>query len=68
VAFVPFENGRPTGEWETFADNFAQAPPGASLPVNARHRPVGVAEGPDGSLYVSDDRNGRIFRIVYTGR
>jgi glucose/arabinose dehydrogenase len=29
---------------------------------------VGVTEGPDGSLYVSDDRGGRIFRIVYTGR
>jgi glucose/arabinose dehydrogenase len=68
VAFVPFVNGKPTGEWETFADNFAQAPPGAPLPANARHRPVGVTEGPDGSLYVSDDRGGRIFRIIFRGR
>jgi glucose/arabinose dehydrogenase len=69
VAFVPVDgNGMITGEWETFADNFTQAPPGAPLPASARHRPVGVTEGPDGSLYVSDDRGGRIFRIVYTGR
>ena len=36
-------------------------------PRGAAHRPVGLAEGPDGSLYVSDDRGGRIFRIVYRG-
>ena len=31
------------------------------------HRPVGVSEGPDGSLYVADDRGGRIWRIIFTG-
>jgi glucose/arabinose dehydrogenase len=67
VAFVPVDaSGSPTGAWETFADDFAQS--AGPLPATARHRPVGVTEGPDGSLYVSDDRNGRIFRIVYTGR
>jgi glucose/arabinose dehydrogenase len=30
-------------------------------------RPVGLAVGPDGSLYVSDDLNGVIYRITYTG-
>jgi glucose/arabinose dehydrogenase len=29
------------------------------------HRPVGVAEGPDGSLYFSDDKAGRIWRVVH---
>jgi glucose/arabinose dehydrogenase len=30
-------------------------------------RPTGVTEAPDGSLLVSDDTGGRIFRIRYTG-
>ena len=29
------------------------------------HRPVGVAEGPDGLLYAIDDRAGRVYRIIY---
>ena len=64
VAFVPFDrNGRASGEWETFADGFAGST--GPLPATALHRPVGVTEGPDGSLYVSDDRGGRIYRILY---
>ena len=67
VAFVPVgSDGRPTGAWETFADDFAGSP--GPLPATARHRPVGVTEGPDGSLYISDDRGGRIWRVVYVGR
>ena len=66
VQFVPFgQNGSPSGPAETFADGFAGST--GPLPATARHRPVGVTEGPDGSLYVSDDRGGRIWRIVYTG-
>jgi glucose/arabinose dehydrogenase len=30
-------------------------------------RPVGVTVGSDGALYVSDDANGVIYRIVFTG-
>jgi hypothetical protein len=26
---------------------------------------VGVTEGPDGSLYISDDRGGRIYRVIF---
>ena len=67
VAFVPFDRrGRASTDWETFADGFAG--PGQPLPAAALHRPVGVTEGPDGSLYISDDRGGRIWRVVYTGR
>jgi glucose/arabinose dehydrogenase len=65
--FVPFSaSGMPTGAQETFADDFAGSD--GPLPATAVHRPVGVTEGPDGSLYVSDDRGGRIWRIVYRGR
>jgi glucose/arabinose dehydrogenase len=64
VMFVPFgANGVPSGEPEIFADGFAGST--GALPATAVHRPVGVTEGPDGSLYVSDDRGGRIWRIIY---
>jgi glucose/arabinose dehydrogenase len=67
VMFVPFNAaGNPTGDPETFADGFAG--PLTPLPANAVHRPVGVTEGPDGSLYISDDKAGRIWRIIYTGQ
>ncbi len=64
VVFVSFESDEPTGEWKVFADGFAGDEVG---PGSADHRPCGVAEGPDGSLYVSDDAGGRIYRILYTG-
>jgi plasmid stability protein len=30
-------------------------------------RPVGLAVGPDGALYVSDDADGQVYRITYGG-
>ena len=64
VVFVPFNNGKPTGKWEVFADGFAGTKDIAS-PRDAKHRPCGLAQGPDGSLYVSDDVKGNIYRIMY---
>lgn len=61
VVFVPFEGGRPAGDWEVFADGFAGENVG---PRSADHRPSGLASGPDGSVYVSDDQGGRIWRIL----
>jgi glucose/arabinose dehydrogenase len=61
LVFVPFISGEPVGSWEVFADGFAGENPG---PRSADHRPSGLAVGPDGSLYVADDRGGRIWRIV----
>ncbi len=66
VEFVPFgENGLPSGPSEVFADGFAGST--GTLPAAAQHRPVGLAQGQDGSLYVSDDRGGRIWRIIFVG-
>jgi glucose/arabinose dehydrogenase len=57
VGFVPFQGNKTSGTWEMFADNF-------STPNNP-HRPCGLAEAPDGSIYVSDDTKGTIYRISY---
>ena len=67
VVFVPFKDGKPSGAWEVFADGFA----GVETVMSSRqavHRPCGLAQGPDGSLYVSDDIKGTIYRIVYKGK
>jgi glucose/arabinose dehydrogenase len=67
VMFVPAsKDGRRFGRAEVFADNFAGSP--GPLPQTAKHRPVGVTEGPDGSLYISDDRGGRIYRVIFVGK
>lgn len=62
VVFVPMKNGMPSGKWEVFADGFAG--PGKAT-GRAEFRPCGLAQGPDGSLYVSDDNKGRIWKITY---
>ena len=54
VSFAPFRDGRPTGRHETFA---------ALRDEPAGLRASGVAVGPDGSVYVAGDRNGKIWRI-----
>lgn len=64
VAFAPFQNGQATGEWEVFADGFA----GADVsPRGAEHRPVGLAVGPDGALYISDSSQGTVWKVMYVG-
>ncbi len=67
VAFVPFANGKPSGEWQVFADGFAGSEEIHS-PDQAKHRPMGLAQGPDGSLYISDDSGGAVYRIVYNDK
>lgn len=66
IAFVPFKNGLPSGKWEVFADGFAKADPIVNV-SDAVYRPMGLAEGPDGSLYISDTEKGKIWRIMFKG-
>ncbi len=64
VVFQPFKNGKPDGQWEVFADGFAGT---AEQKASGRavHRPCGLAQGPDGSLYITDDNKGTIYKITY---
>jgi glucose/arabinose dehydrogenase len=62
VVFVPMKDGMPSGDWEVFADDFTGP---YKEPGRAMYRPTGLAQGPDGSLYVSDDQKGRIWKITY---
>jgi glucose/arabinose dehydrogenase len=66
VAFVPFAGGKPQdpSKYEIFADGFAGA---NKQPDAAAHRPVGLAQGKDGSLYITDDKAGRVWKVVYRG-
>lgn len=64
LVFVPMKDGKPSGDWRTFADGFMGDRP-IRNPARAKHRPVGLAVGPDGSLYVSDSTGGTIWKISY---
>jgi glucose/arabinose dehydrogenase len=64
VVFQPMKNGKPSGKYVEFADGFAGTIEDNS-PNNADYRPVGLALGPDGSLYISDSQKGRIWRVSY---
>ncbi len=50
--------------YETLADGFA----GEIMGPGANYRPGGLAQGPDGSLYISSDKGGRIWRVLYKGQ
>lgn len=64
VTFTPFKGDVPSGDFEVFADGFAGADTLESS-GDAEYRPTGLAVGPDGGLYVSDDANGTIWRLTY---
>jgi len=61
VIRVHFANGRPTGEYEDFLIGFVRSDRAVW------GRPVGVTVAADGALLVSEDGNGTIWRVVYTG-
>jgi glucose/arabinose dehydrogenase len=67
VTFQPFANGKPSGKFEIFADGFAgaQAP---RTPNQATYRADGVAQAPDGTLFIAESNKGRVWRVVYTGK
>jgi glucose/arabinose dehydrogenase len=62
VVFQPMTNGKATGPYQVFADGFAGP---RKEPGLAAHRPTGLAVGPDGALYITDDQRGTIWRVTY---
>jgi glucose/arabinose dehydrogenase len=65
VVFIPFKGDKPSGDYEVFADGF-KGKEILETPSMATYRPVGLAIGPDGSLYITDSQKGKIWRIAYT--
>jgi glucose/arabinose dehydrogenase len=63
VVFVPMKDGQATGSYEDFATGFDGGDPN-----KAAHRPTGIAVAPDGSMYISDDKAGRLYRVTYGAR
>jgi len=61
VVFVPFANGKPSGQPEDFVTGWLVG----DTPAITWGRPVGVTVGRDGSLLVSDDGGGKIWRVKY---
>jgi glucose/arabinose dehydrogenase len=55
------KDGKPTGEYQDFMTGFVLSQ------KQVWGRPVGIAVGQDGALYVSEDGSGTIWRVTYTG-
>jgi len=66
LTFQPMSKGKATGEYEVFASGFAGKTP-LMNPADAVTRPDGVAQAPDGSLYIADSEKGRVWRVLYRG-
>jgi glucose/arabinose dehydrogenase len=62
---VPFgKDGKPSGDYEIFADGFAGGPE-IKNPGDAKARPMGLAQGADGSIYITDSVKGKVWRVIH---
>jgi glucose/arabinose dehydrogenase len=68
IVYLPMSGDGKPGKLVTFTDGFAGATADAKTQRRSTYRPVGMAQGPDGALYVVDTSKGRLWRISYTGR
>ena len=64
VAFLPFKDGKVTGNHEIFASGFT-GKDSLDGPNESRYRPCGLAQGPNGELFISDSKQGRVWKVGY---
>jgi glucose/arabinose dehydrogenase len=62
VVRLLFKDGKPTGEYEDFMTGFVASDD------NVWGRPVGVAVAKDGSLFVTEDGSGTIWRVTHESK
>ncbi len=62
VIMIPMQDGKATGAYEDFLTGFVTSD------GQVWGRPVGVAIGQDGALYVTDDGSRSVWRVVNTGK
>jgi glucose/arabinose dehydrogenase len=62
VIRIPMKDGKATGEYEDFLTGFV------TKDGQVWGRPVGVAVGKDGSLFVTDDGSRSVWHVTYTGK
>lgn len=65
VVFQPMRDGRASGDHEVFVEGFIDA---EGKPTALGGRPMGLVQGNEGELYLSDDARGRIWKIMYVGK
>lgn len=63
VAFLPFKDGKPSGEIRDFLTGWRISPESKDV----WGRPVAVLQLADGSMLVSDDGGRKIWRVSYKG-
>ncbi len=61
IVRIPMNGGQPSGPVQDFATGWL-------IGSSPWGRPVDIVQAPDGSLFVSDDGAGLIYRIFYTGK
>ena len=66
VGFIPFEESVPKGEMEIHANDFIGREVISDM-EESEHRPMGLAQGPDVSLSISESKKGKIWRIIFNG-
>jgi glucose/arabinose dehydrogenase len=65
VDFVPVNRSGIAGPPTVFANGFSAFDTAENPTNHAKYRPIGVAVGQDGALYVADSQQGKLWRIAY---